>query len=138
MLVQESKKSESDEPEDIKSIGLMYSQANPIIEIPYSDFIFGDLQVKVNDCDLVIQILHPIIQGSIQARSVHQQHPSIRSISNLKKSFSMSKSCEENEEHPTNQKFIAACNGSVNRSFCDNRELQFCGFKNRNHIRKNR
>ena len=35
MVVQESMQSEPDEPEEVKSIGLMYSQADPIIEIPH-------------------------------------------------------------------------------------------------------
>ena len=44
--------------EEVTSIGPMYLQADPIIEIPHIDFIFGDPQLKVNDCDLVIQIMH--------------------------------------------------------------------------------
>eukprot|EP00268_Persea_americana_P020413 TRINITY_DN20599_c0_g2_i1.p1 TRINITY_DN20599_c0_g2~~TRINITY_DN20599_c0_g2_i1.p1 ORF type:complete len:117 (-),score=9.60 TRINITY_DN20599_c0_g2_i1:10-360(-) len=106
MVVLESMKSESDELEEVKSIGPMNSQAYSIIEISHIDFIFKDPQVKANDCDLVIQILHPIRQGSIKARSVCQQHTSILSIFSLKKSLSMSKSCEDNEEHATNLKFI--------------------------------
>lgn len=98
VVEQESMKSESNEPEEVKSIGPMYSQANPVIEISQIYFIFGDPQVKVNDCHLVIQILHPIIRGSIQSRSIHRQHPSILFISSLKKSFPMSNS--------SNQKFI--------------------------------
>ena len=58
---QESMKSDVDEPEEVKSIGSMYSQADPVIEIPHIDFIFGDQQVKGNDCDLVKQILHATI-----------------------------------------------------------------------------
>ena len=52
-VVQESMKSESDEPKDVKSISPMYWQADPIIEIPHIDLVFGDQQVKVNDCDPV-------------------------------------------------------------------------------------
>ena len=106
MVVEQSMKSESDDPKVVKSISPMYLQADPDIEIPHIDFIFGDQKAKVNDCDLVIHILHPIIQGSIQARSIHQRHPSILPIYSLKKSFPMFKSRKENEEQLANQKFI--------------------------------
>ena len=64
-------KSKSDELEEVKLIGPMHSQADPIIEVPHIGFMFGGPQLNVNDCDLVIRILHPIIQASTQAISVH-------------------------------------------------------------------
>lgn len=49
-----------------KSIILLMLQENPAIEVPPIKFSLGDQPLKINDCDLVMEILNPIIQPEYQ------------------------------------------------------------------------
>lgn len=45
------------------------SQEGPIVEVNHIDFIFGEHQWKFEGCDLMVQILHSIIQSGTPPKS---------------------------------------------------------------------
>ena len=54
-----------------------------IIEVPHIDFIFRDRQLRLEDCEQMIQIKylkHQFIRAQIQSRSKHQMKQSLTSI----------------------------------------------------------
>lgn len=56
-------------------------QVDLTIEVNRIDFILGDERWKAKDCDLVVQILYPIIHSSVQERSDRQQQKCLQSVS---------------------------------------------------------
>lgn len=64
---------ESPGSSDEKAIVPVDSQADPGIEVAHIDFIFGDQQWKYEGPDLMVQILHSIVQLNFHAKSGHQQ-----------------------------------------------------------------
>ena len=95
---------------EIKSIVTVVSQEDQVVEVPHIDFIFRDRQWKLDDCTRIWQILRLqslMGRAHIRAQCRYRKKWQFRSTSRRKnKLCQTSKSCQENEVHEKNQKFV--------------------------------